>query len=118
MNNGYNKDLGRKGEMDAALFLEERGFEIVKRNYRYGRAGEIDIIARKENLVIFVEVKHRSSDAYGGALYAISARKLRTMKLAARQFVANNFLAEDITYRFDVIAIDRDSLNWIEDVIR
>lgn len=118
LKSGHNRDLGRKGEADAVLFLEERGFEILERNYRFGRSGEIDVIARKGNLVVFVEVKDRTSDAYGGAPHAVSARKLRTMKLAARHYAARNFLAEDITYRFDVIAIDKGSLQWIEDAIR
>ena len=70
-----NKALGNKGEEIASSFLVEKGFELLKRNYRIYRVGEIDIIAKKENLIIFVEVKTRNINHFGGALYSITQRK-------------------------------------------
>ncbi len=67
--------VGAGGEDRAASFLESRGFEIIERNYRFGRAGEIDLIARRGDLLVFVEVKSRNTPVYGGPLYAINARK-------------------------------------------
>ena len=58
---GYKKNLGDKGEEIAASFLQTKKFQIIERNYRFGKIGEIDIIARKENTIIFFEVKNRNS---------------------------------------------------------
>jgi len=80
------REFGTAGEDMAARYLEERGFAILERNFRLGRQGEIDIIARKKNLVIFVEVKRRRTGIYGGPLYSISASKKKKLRLIATGF--------------------------------
>ena len=75
--------LGRRGEQLAASYLEGRGYEVVDRNWRCPQ-GEIDIIARDSDELVFVEVKTRSSVAFGHPLEAITAVKLaRLRRLAA-----------------------------------
>ncbi|MBN2403163.1 MAG: YraN family protein [Spirochaetes bacterium] len=117
---GYRKDFGDKGEEIAASFLQKNGFEIIIRNYRFSKAGEIDIIARKGNLIIFAEVKSRNSGSYGGAYYSITEKKKQTIKKVARQFlhVHPAFFSKDMTYRFDMIAVDNNRAEWIEDIFR
>ena len=120
MQDRYRQDTGRKGEDRAAGFLNDRGFEVIERNYRYGRYGEIDIIARAQGLLVFVEVKKRTTDSYGGALYAISARKKESFRRAARHFLQKNPSLDtpEITCRFDLISIENDTVEWIEDMFR
>lgn len=96
----------RKGawwEGEAARYLEKAGYAILERNYRT-RAGEIDLIARKENLLIFVEVKMRSSEAFGRPEEAIDSRKQKKIIEIAQLYLAEHpSPTQDI--RFDVIAI-------------
>jgi putative endonuclease len=117
---GYKKELGYKGEGIAVSIFKKNGFDIITRNYRFGKIGEIDIIVRKENLIVFAEVKSRSSGAFGGAYYSITEKKKQTIKKVARQFLHTHpdFLSKDITYRFDMIAIDKGEAEWIEDIFR
>lgn len=119
-NPGYKNSLGKIGEDIAASFFKSNGFEIIKRNYRFGKIGEIDIIVRKDSMIIFAEVKNRNSSEYGGPHYSITERKKQTLKKVASQFLHAHpaLLSKDITYRFDMIAIDNGKAEWIEDIFR
>jgi putative endonuclease len=116
----HNRDFGSEGEDRAAVFLEKNRFAIIARNYRFGKYGEIDIIARRGNLVIFVEVKHRGTERYGGALYSISSKKKKSLKTAAKAFISASpdYDRPEITFRFDLVSIQDDSIEWIEDMFR
>ena len=116
----YKKEFGRRGEEIASSFLLERGFELLRKNYRFKKSGEIDIIARKENLIIFVEVKSRKTGKFGGALYSINNRKKNTIKKIAEQYLTANqsLLPNDYTCRFDLISIENEKLEWLEDIFR
>ncbi|RPI05024.1 MAG: YraN family protein [Ignavibacteriae bacterium] len=95
---------GKAGEDLAALYLEQHGLKIVKRNYRFER-GEIDLIAEEGDELVFVEVKARRSAVYGTPEEAVTEKKQEQV-----QAVAEGYLFEhDITNRpcrFDVIAIE------------
>lgn len=114
------RQIGAGGEDLAVSFLAERGFEVLERNYRFGRAGEIDLIVRKGNLVVFVEVKSRNTPVYGGPLYAINQRKKQTLRLVAAQFLSRrpDLDSRDIVFRFDMIAVSGGAVEWIEDILR
>lgn len=79
-------NTGRKAETAAAVYLEMRGFNIIEQNWRRPRC-EIDIIATKNKVVHFVEVKYRFDDQQGGGLEAITAAKLKQMRYAAEVWV-------------------------------
>ncbi|QHT69010.1 YraN family protein [Rhodocytophaga rosea] len=93
---------GNTGEKMASKFLEEKGYEVLERNYRYKKA-EIDIIAKKENVLVFVEVKTRKSKLYGEPEEAVNQSKINLILLAAENFIESYNWLFDI--RFDVIAI-------------
>ncbi len=114
------KSFGDSGEQKAALFLIDEGFEIVKKNYRFQKSGEIDIIAKKENLLVFAEVKSRKTKAFGGALYSINKNKQRTLRFIANQFLNENsgYNTKLITCRFDLISIENEKIEWVQDIIR
>ena len=96
-------DLGRRGEQLAAAYLEGRGLEIVDRNWRCP-LGEIDLVARVGDELVFVEVKTRSSVAFGHPLEAITAVKLaRLRRLAGAWCEAHPGAWESI--RIDALAI-------------
>ena len=95
--------LGRLGEHHAARFLERRGWEILARNYRFGRR-EVDLVARRGRVLAFVEVKTRSGDGFGTPAEAITWRKRREIEAVAAYFLATGRGAED-QIRFDAIAV-------------
>lgn len=72
-------ETGRRAEKAAAVYLEMRGYEIIERNWRRPRC-EIDIIALKDGVLHFVEVKYRHNDEQGSGLEAITASKLKQMR--------------------------------------
>lgn len=99
------KELGRFGEKLAAQLLEKHGYQIVERNWRFGREGEIDIIAQDPNgeHTAFIEVKTRSTRGAGGPFAAITARKYRKMRHLALRYCATN---PHRIPRLDVIGVD------------
>jgi putative endonuclease len=115
----YKQQQGQLGEDAAAAFLAERGFTLLDRNYRCGRSGELDLVVANSELVVFVEVKKRSTDAFGGAIYSLSPKKLSALKRNARWYIAQKKLSErDILFRFDLIAIDNNVITWVQDILR
>ena len=75
-------ETGRKAEAAARVYLEMRGFQIIEHNWRRPRC-EIDIVAKKDNVIYFAEVKYRFNDDQGGGLEAITKSKLKQMQYAA-----------------------------------
>lgn len=120
MDDLYRKRFGAEGEGRAAAFLEENGFSVIERNFRAGKTGEIDIIAVKKDLVVFAEVKSRSGDAYGGGIYSINEAKKKHLKTAAKAFLASHpsINTKEYTFRFDLLLVSGDKIEWIDDIIR
>lgn len=99
------KILGKEGEDQAARFLMKQGYQIMERNYRT-RGGEIDLIALHEGAVVFVEVKTRTSSAFGAPELAVNARKQQRMVKAALGYI-NYKQFHQVPCRFDVVAISK-----------
>jgi putative endonuclease len=97
-------ERGRAGENAAAALLEANGYRIIGRNVRVP-GGEIDIIARDGDVVVFVEVKARAGTTYGGALRAVDARKRATLRACATDWL--QIAAPRARARFDVVTFDR-----------
>jgi putative endonuclease len=95
--------LGKEGEDRAARFLAGRGYTILERNYRT-QSGEIDLIALHRGEVVFVEVKTRTSDAYGAPELAVNPKKQRRMIRTALGYIKYKKLHQ-MPCRFDVVAI-------------
>lgn len=93
---------GAEAEDEAARFLALRGLEVVARNYRT-RLGEIDLVARDGETLVFVEVRARSWAAFGGAAGSVDAAKRRRIVAAARHFLAR--LGAEPPCRFDVLTL-------------
>ena len=96
-------EFGKRGEERAATYLESKGFTILERNYRQP-SGEIDLIARDGETLVFIEVKTRRSGSHGHPLEAVNARKQQQVCRTALHYLARNNLMET-TIRFDVVAL-------------
>ena len=97
------KELGRISEEHAARFLASKGYRIKERNYRT-RRGEIDIIAEQRDVLVFIEVKARSSDEHGRPLESVTSSKQRTISAVASIYLSTREKRERLT-RFDVVEV-------------
>lgn len=104
---GSTKGIGDKGENRAAEYLKSMGFEVIGRNWRT-KWCEIDIIAQKDNLTVFFEVKTRGNAAFGSALEAVTSSKLSKMTFAAELYCSKNKLNSPV--QLGAVLIDGDSL--------
>lgn len=98
---------GKKGEEIAAHYLLSRGYTIVAKNVHY-RGGEIDIVAREKNELVFVEVKSRSTRTFGWPEEGVTRQKRRRMKLSAGLFLSSHREYQGFAYRFDIMALELD----------
>ena len=98
------KALGFRGEDLAVKYLKKKGFKVIERNY-HCPLGEIDLIAREGDTLVFVEIKARTSSTFGLPQDAVDRFKQKKLMLVARTYMAARHLKEDIPARFDVVAI-------------
>lgn len=99
-----NRQLGKKGEEFAVEYLKQKNYKILRKNYRAGRLGEIDLIAAKDNRIFFIEVKSRTNDSYGTPAEAVSYKKQNTIKRVALCYL-NEYGTPDSEVQFDVVEI-------------
>lgn len=97
------KELGKKGEEVALRFLKKKGYRIIERNY-VCKMGEMDIIAKEKDALVFVEVKTRTSKDFGPPQLAVDSTKQKQLSKVALNFLKEKKLG-DIKARFDVVAI-------------
>jgi len=105
---GINLDtrsLGRMGEELAKLFLEKEGYQIIEENF-WCRYGEIDLIAKEEEYLVFVEVKLSNNKSYMSPQEKVDYRKQKKLEQVARYYLSNKQVESD--FRFDVVAISGD----------
>lgn len=99
------QDIGRIGERLARSHLEAKSYRVVASNYRC-RWGEVDLVARDGSAWVFVEVRTRRGDAYGGPEESVTAGKARRLISAARHFLASNNVGSlDPQWRIDLVAV-------------
>ena len=105
------KVIGKAGEILAAIYLQEKGFSIVEKNY-LTKAGEIDIIASKDGVIHYIEVKTRGSGKYGTPEEAVDDKKLEKIEKAALLYRARNHPPQEYE-SVDVMAITIDFLEGV-----
>ncbi len=109
-------ELGRRSEDLAAAYLATQGLMILHRNFRR-RFGEIDLVARDGNELVIVEVRARSTDAYGGAAASIDSRKKQKVTRASLLLLQQYKELSRMRVRFDVVLIshatDKPTIQWI-----
>ena len=99
---GHNQKIGSWGESATAKYLEEHGYKVLARNVRTPY-GEIDIIAQKDGLIIFVEVKARTSRSLGPPEISVTPRKQEHMVAAAEHYASEHEIDH---WQIDVIAVE------------
>jgi putative endonuclease len=97
------RSKGREGENLAAQFLEKRGYSILERNYRFER-GEIDLVAKDGQELVFVEVKSRHSQQYGAPEESVTPAKEAQLKKVAEGYLYEHDI-ENQSCRFDIVTI-------------
>ena len=102
--------VGKIGEDLAAKFLEEKGYNIIERNYRFGH-GELDIIAEKNNMLIFIEVKTKKHGDFGDPINWIKRGKQLQMGRIARGYLYERNIT-DRDCRFDVVLVTWQDGLW------
>lgn len=108
-----NKRLvGSEYEALAVSYMEEHGIQILARNYRC-RQGEIDIVGKEDQYLLFVEVKYRKNLQAGYPSEAVTVAKQKRIYQSARYYLYENHLSEDIPIRFDVVAILGKEVQYI-----
>ena len=105
---------GRDWEQVALLHLKRQGLQPVEENFRC-KGGEIDLVMRDGDTLVFVEVRQRASNEHGGAAASITPAKIRRLVRAAQVYLLRFSVTP--ACRFDVVAIDGDQLEWLQDVI-
>jgi len=105
-------ERGRRAEREAAFFLRRHGYRIIAQNVRT-KLGEIDLVALRGDLVVFVEVKARSSDEFGMPIEGLLPKQQRRIRNAAELFLAKRGWVER-DRRFDFIAVDLDEMGRVK----
>ncbi len=106
------KQLGDDAERAAERYLITHGLSLVERNYRT-RFGEIDLIMRDGDALVFIEVRLRKNDDFGGAAASIGTHKQRRIAAAAQQYIAA--LRNPPPCRFDAVLIMGTKIEWLKD---
>ena len=107
--------LGKQGEEYAAQYLEKEGYEILDRNWMSGHK-DLDIVTVKDNTLVFVEVKTRSSMDWGDPEDAVTDKKIRSIVHSADAYIRYNCLDMDV--RFDIISIVTDDEGYTVEHIK
>ena len=107
---------GVEAESLAAAAMRVQGYQVLEQRFRYGHH-DVDLVARRGRVVVFVEVKSRSSDGFGAPSEAVTARKQADVVRAASVWLSRHATAWDAV-RFDVITVRDGKLEWLQDAFR
>jgi putative endonuclease len=111
-----SREKGTQGEKRVREYLAGEGYQILESNFRFHHR-EVDIIAAKNDVLAFVEVKMRCDSSYGRGSEAISDVKKRNIISVARYYMQKNNM-HDCNVRFDVASLDEGTLHYFEDAFR
>lgn len=108
-----NRTVGAQKERLARWFLEKKGYVILEMNYRC-YLGEIDLIAKKENYLVFVEVKYRKNESKGYPGAAVNWQKQKKISAVAKYYACGRGYSQEQAFRFDVVEILGNKIRVIE----
>ena len=106
------RSVGNEGEDRAYDFLLKNKITVLERNYRFHKTGEIDLIGKDGEYLVFFEVKYRAFSNKGTASEAVTFAKQKQISNVAVSYLYQKRYPMDTPVRFDVIAIDGDKINW------
>lgn len=108
--------LGFSAEKKALTYLKKHGLKHLSSNYRCP-FGEVDLIMRDINTIVFVEVRYRTSDAFGTPDATVDENKLHKITLTAESYLQKHQLADKYPCRIDVVSIANNQISWIKNAI-
>lgn len=101
---------GQKAEARAYRFLRKQGLALIARNY-HSPYGEIDLIMRQQETLVFIEVRYRRNQAFGLAAETVDWRKQKKLRATAEHYLQNEKSSRDRPCRFDVVSLGGDNKN-------
>jgi len=105
---------GQAGEDAALVYLQRQGLQLVERNFRC-KGGEIDLIVRDRDTLVFVEVRKRADARFGGAAASVTSHKQRRLIRAAHFFLQR--FRNPPSCRFDIVAFEGERIDWLKNAI-
>ncbi|MBI2381539.1 MAG: YraN family protein [Gammaproteobacteria bacterium] len=102
--NEHSRAFGTGIETQTRRYLEQQGLIFVESNYSV-RGGELDLVMRHGDSLVFVEVRYRKSERFGGALASVDVRKQARLRLAAAHYLQARKIRDTLPCRFDVVAV-------------
>jgi len=112
--------IGAEHERTALEYLQARGLKLVTKNFNC-RMGEIDLIMRDQNTLVFVEVRFRNSRSHGGAVASINYKKQQKLWRTAQYYLVSIKKYDKIACRFDIIAIEMQGqqthIQWLQNAL-
>lgn len=106
------RGVGAVGEEQAAQFLRAHGVAIVEKNF-LTKLGEVDLVCKDKQEIVFVEVKYRKNNVYGTAVEAVTPKKVSRLVAAGSVWLRKNNLTQ-APWRLDVVAIDGSEIQWLK----
>lgn len=108
------RTIGKQHEDLAASYLQQQGLQLIERNFNC-RMGEIDLIMRHNDTLVFVEVRYRSNDAYGSAIESVTYKKQQKILKTAQFYLMKKPQFQHLNYRFDIVGISQNgqTLDWL-----
>lgn len=110
------RQRGAEAEQQAEAYLEQHGLRVVARNYRTPR-GELDLVMRDGETLVFIEVRYRKNAGFGGAAESVHRAKQQRVIAAAQHYLQRHRLTQSAC-RFDVALLGRDKIEWIKDAFQ
>ncbi|MDF1759989.1 MAG: YraN family protein [Coxiellaceae bacterium] len=110
---GYTQRIGSIAEQAALNHLRRHGLRLFKRNFR-SRYGEIDLIMQHKTVLVFVEVRYRRSQDYGGSILSITELKQQRIIRTAQYYLFKQRQFQHWPCRFDVVGFDKSKITWIK----
>lgn len=111
--------VGKQIEEEACIYLKNQGLSFIDQNVRF-KVGEIDLIMKHRDMLVFVEVRYRAQNTYGSGLESISTYKKNRLLRATQWYLLKNRWAQQMPCRFDVISVSGGAgarlFEWIENV--
>ncbi len=108
-----NKQKGNAGEQKACEYLKAQGYQILEQNF-HCKVGEIDIIAKDHEYLVFVEVKYRKTASHGSPLEAVNFTKQKKISQTAGYYLMTKHKQENVSVRFDVVSVLGEEVTLIK----
>lgn len=112
-------ELGKQAELFAAKLLIDQGLDLLEQNVRF-RVGELDLVMKDKDSLVFVEVRRRKHDSFGGAIGSITRTKQLRLTRAALAYLQKNKLVDKVACRFDLVAVTDNNgcldAQWIKNI--